>query len=383
MIYRGVKKYLINPSLGLLASIFYMLLFGITRDVSLSLIVSVIFSAVGDIVVRVYSRTVVCSLIFLTNFIALTITLILWFFIKDVGETNMFYIIVYEMILFTLLVITRLFKTQINVYLGRKKSSPSQKTFLSEYFEIAKLTQYLVTFHLFIVIMYRYVYENINIWESYDSLVYFGVPIIFASAIIIYHEVKMRNIVKHLRKEEWLPIVNQSGEVTGRVAKSISDKMKNRFMHPVIRVALVHEGEIYLQKRESDDTLDPDTYDHPFEKYMLFNHEINLAVRNSITRALNMQELPFNFLLKYVYENENTKRLIFLFVSRIESEEQLESIKILKGKFWTMKQIEDSFADEEIFSECFQLEYEYLKNTVLQPELLKKELSSTTNTSAN
>ena len=317
-------------------------------------------------------------MVFLLNFISLTLTLIIWSFLKDVGTTNMFYIIVYEMIFFTLMVVTRLMKSYISMYIGKKKSSPAQNTFLSEYFEIAKLIQYLVTFHLFIVIIYRYIYENINIWEDLDSIFYFVIPAIFAASIIIYEELKIRNISKHLRREEWLPIVNEAGEVTGRIARSVSSKMKNKFMHPVVRVALVHKGELYLQKRPSTDSLDPDTYDHPFEKYMLFNHEINLAVRNSITRALNMQELPFNFLLKYVYENSETKRLIFLFVSRVESEEQLQSIKMLKGKFWTMKQIEDSFNDDGVFCECFQLEYEYLKNTILQPELLKKELSSAT-----
>lgn len=378
MLFKGVKKYIINPSLGLLPSILYFIIFGITRDVPFSLTIAIILSAIGDISIRIYSKTVICSLVFLINFIAFMLVLLIWSFVKDVGLTNMFYIIIYEMIFFTLIVITRLLKSYINLYIGRKKASPAQNTFLSEYFEIAKLIQYFVTFHLFIVIIYRYVYENINIWEELDSVFYFIVPAIFASLIIIYEELKIRNISKHLRREEWLPIVNEAGEVTGRIAKSVSFKMKNKFMHPVVRVALVHEGELYLQKRSSEDSLDPDTYDHPFEKYMLFNHEINLAVRNSITRALNMRELPFNFLLKYVYENEETKRLIFLFVSRVENEEQLESIKMLKGKFWTMKQIEDSFSDEGVFSECFQLEYEYLKNTVLQPELLKKELASAT-----
>ncbi|HCO68643.1 MAG TPA: hypothetical protein DIT04_12920, partial [Dysgonomonas sp.] len=340
MFFKGVKKYIINPSLGLLPSILYFIVFGITRDVPFSLILSIIFAGIGDIFIRIYSRTIVCSLVFLINLIAFTSTLIIWLFMKNVGVTNMFYIIIYEMFLFLLLVLSRLFKAQINSYVGQKKSTPAQKTFLSEYFEIAGFIQYMITFHLFIVIIYRYIHENINIWEQLDSVFYFVVPVIFVSIIIAYEEIKMNNIAKHLRKEEWLPIVSESGEVTGRIARSVSSKMKNRFMHPVVRVALVHNGELYLQKRPSDDSLDPDTYDHPFEKYMLFNHEINIAVRNSITRALDMQELPFNFLLKYVYENEETKRLIFLFISRVENEEQLESLSLLKGKFWTMKQIE-------------------------------------------
>jgi hypothetical protein len=220
------------------------------------------------------------------------------------------------------------------------------------------------------------VYENVNTPQDWtDSIFYFVVPIAFMSAVIIYEEVKTRNIISRLKREEWLPIVNESGEVTGRIAKSVSLKMKNRFMHPIVRVALIHDNELYLQQRPTDDVLAPMAYDHPFEKYMLFNHEINIAVRNSISRLLGMQELPFNFLLKYVYENENTKRLVFLFLSQIENEEQLCSIRSLHGKFWTMKQIEESLSDDNVFSECFKLEYEYLRNTVLQPSVPLKKVS--------
>lgn len=377
MLFKGVKKYIINPSVGLLSSILYFIIFGITRDVPFSLIMAILFSLVGDVAIRLYSKTIICSVIFLINTVSFTLTLIIWYFLRDAGARNMIYIIFYEMTLFTSIVITRMLKPYIIMYIGRKKSGPVENTFLNEYFEIAQIIQYFVTFRLFVIIIYRFVYEDTSTWKNWDTIFYFITPCILASSIIIYEIVKTRNIAKRLELEEWLPIVNESGEVTGRIARSVSSKMKNKFMHPVVRVALVHKGKLYLQKRPSDDSPAPDTYDHPFEKYMLFNHEINVAVKNSISKHLGVQELPFSFLLKYVYENEDTKRLVLLFVSRIENEEQLESTKALRGKFWTMKQIEDSFGDDGVFSECFQLEYEYLKNTILHSELLKKEHSST------
>jgi len=372
MIAKGIKKYLVNPSLGLLISILYIILFVTTGDIPYSLIVCIILSGVADIILRLYAKASVCGLVFVLNLCAMTLTLILWALLRTAGLSDLLYLVIYEMIFISLLMIARLSKTYLNIYLGKKKSIV-QKTYLSEFFEIAKLSQYGLTVHLFTILIYRYIQSTEVLGSKLDLFFYIIMPIAILLMVIVYEQVKTRNIVKHLRREEWLPIVSESGEVTGRIAKSVSIKMKNRFLHPVVRVALVHNGEIYLQKRKADDMLDPSTYDHPFEKYMLFNHEINIAVRNSITRALNMQELPFSFLLKYVYENDKTKRLIFLFVSRVETEEQLKSLNLLKGKFWTMKQIEESFNDKDVFSECFQLEYEYLKNTVLQPEILKRE----------
>lgn len=371
MITKGVKKYLINPSLGLIIGILYIILFWTTNNVVYSLGISILFSILADVCLRLYTKASVCGLIFLLNSFALGLTLVIRLLTAPQDLPAIFFLAFYFIALTTFLTIARLSKTYISLYLGKKKSIV-QKTFLSEVFDIARLSQYILTPYIFILLIYSFKKPVKFLWEV-DLIMYCIAPISIFLFIIIYEEIKTRNIIKQLRKEEWLPIVNESGEVTGRIARSISSKMGNRFMHPVVRVALIHKGEIYLQKRSESDSLNPGSYDHPFEKYMLFNHEINIAVRNSISRSLNMQELPFNFLIKYVYENEDTKRLIFLFIARVETEEQLKSISLLNGKFWTAKQIEESFSDEKVFSECFQLEYEYLKNVVIQAELVKSE----------
>lgn len=374
MISKGAKKYLVNPSLGLLASILYIVLFTTTGNIGYSLIISVLFSGAFDIILRFYTKANACGLMFILNFISLFFTLILWYILHKTAIPALMYLVFFEITFVCLLFVTRLGKAYINMYLG-KKQSIIQKTYLGEFFDIAKLTQYGLTCHLFILILYQLSRINLESSPLADTIFYSIIPIAILAAIIIYEEIKTRNIVKQLRKEEWLPIVNESGEVTGRIAKSVSSQMKKRFMHPMVRIALIHNGEVYVQKRGNNSSIDPSAYDHPFEKLMLFNHEINISVRNSISRSLNMQELPFNFLLKYVFENQDVKRLVFLFVSRIENEEQLKSISLLDGKFWTTKQIEDSLTEDNIFSECFQLEYEYLKNTVIQADILKREVS--------
>jgi hypothetical protein len=193
------------------------------------------------------------------------------------------------------------------------------------------------------------------------------IPIIILLSIGIYQTLKVRAIVSKLKKEEWIPIVTEEGKVTGKICKNVSTNMKNRFMHPVIRVALISGTKVYLQERPLNEMLNPEKLDHPFEKYMLFNQEINLAARNCIQGMIgNELVLSLKFVLKYVFENENTKRLNFLFTARIEDEDSIKRTGKMKGKFWSIKQINKGFADE-IFSECFELEFEYLKNMILLP----------------
>ena len=181
---------------------------------------------------------------------------------------------------------------------------------------------------------------------------------------------RFRMLDRRLKDEEWLPVVSEQGDVQGKVAKSVSQNLKNKFLHPLVRVALIHDGKLYLKERDNSRLLDPGKLDYPFEKYMQYNHNLEEAIRNMIKKEVGAQELPVRFLLKYVFENENTKRLIFLYVSLIPTEDDFNALNLKGGKLWTTNQIEDNIGSS-VFSECFELEFEYLKNTVLMFDLPK------------
>lgn len=352
-----------NPCLGLTPFLVYIFLFNFLDNIEYALLLSLMAAVVGELIIKIITKTTRSGLMFLIAFASLTLTLIVWLLCNKYITNNNLYIILPEIFATVILIVIRLSRSYI-VHNFFKKESAIQKTFLNEFFEIAAFVQYFFTLHVFAALMYKYMKDSGVLTESTDVIIYSWVPVICMLMLIVYENYKITSVVKKLRKEEWLPIVNEKGEVTGRIAKTESMKMDNKFLHPVVRVALVHKGKLFLCPRNPDDMLDPGLLDHPFEKYMLFSHEINLAVRNSIVNTLG-KELPFKFLLKYTFENDKTKRLIFLFVSRIEDDSQLEIVNHLKGKFWSIKQIDDDFGDDSKFSECFQLEYEYLKNTVL------------------
>lgn len=257
-------------------------------------------------------------------------------------------------------------KTYMAAHFFRQKNL-IQKALLNEFYDSATFIQYGLTLHVFGIMLYRqFTVSSQNVHIS-EIIIFSIVPILIILLIGVYQVLKISNLVAKLRKEEWIPIVTEKGEVTGKIAKNVSINMKNKFLHPVVRVALISNSKVYLQERSLNDILNPGKLDYPFEKYMLFNHEINLAARNSIRKMVG-DEIDFSikFLLKYVFENEDTRRLVFLFTANIDDEDLIKRNGKMNGKFWTIKQLEDGFADE-IFSECFELEFEYLKNMVLVP----------------
>ncbi|MBK5721132.1 hypothetical protein JGH11_09655 [Dysgonomonas sp. Marseille-P4677] len=366
MLSKGIRKHVSNPVLGLLPFIVFVVFRMVGIPEGYALIAGFSFAILGEILTRIYYKTRLFSITFYISAISIGVTFVIWFFTYKYIRKPYTYVVLCEVLIITLFMILRLSRTYIVAHFFRQKN-PIQKVLMNEFYESAALIQYGLTLHVFGILLYRQFTIDDALANALDAIVFPIIPVLIILLVGGYKIYKISNLASRLRQEEWLPIVTEKGEVTGKIAKNVSFNMKNKFLHPVVRVALISDSKVYLQERSLDDILSPGKLDYPFEKYMLFNHEINLAARNSISHMIgNEVDFSIKFLLKYVFENEDTKRLIFLFIANVDDEDKIRREGKMRGKFWTVKQLEEGFADE-IFGECFELEFEYLKNMVLVP----------------
>jgi|AGTN01.3.fsa_nt_gi hypothetical protein len=349
-----IHKILRNPAFGLMSMLVFSVLIRYT-DSRIAGGIALALSLLGYFTVKKYSR-----LIYDVSIVTFLVSLLLSFTVfSQLPVLNRFVLV--EIIFVLVLILMRLSRGKIVMRLAKGRN-PMLKNYLKESFRVAFQTQYGLSIHLLMVLIF-YVAGGIEARFMNTPAILLVCQIVLV-AIMVMESARLYILDKKLYKEEWLPVVTEKGNVTGKVAKSITKALKNRFMHPVVRVALIYKGGIYLTKRDQSRLLNPGMLDHPFEKYMQFNDEIEQTVRNSILKENGSENIPLRFILKYTFENETTKRLIFLYVSDIEDEEIFNSLDLKDGKLWTESQIEDNMGTD-IFSECFELEFEYLKNTVL------------------
>lgn len=349
-----IHKILKNPAIGLMSFFIFSILVFYT-DSRIATGVALALSVIGYIAVKKYSR-----LIYEISIISFTIATIFSFTIfPQLPIYNRFLIV--EIIFLLSLVVMRLSRNKIVIRVAKGRNL-MLKNYLKESFRVAFHTQYGLSIHLLLILaIYLFEASHIHFVNSMVMVVVCQIIILF---IIFMETIRLYILDKKLFQEEWLPVVTEQGNVTGKVAKSITKNLKNRFMHPVVRLALIYKGSIYLQERDHERLLNPGKMDYPFEKYMQFNDKVEETLQNSIRKECSGIEIPLRFLLKYTFENEVTKRLVFLYVSVIEDEKMYNCLHLDGGKLWTPAQIEDNIGTE-IFAECFELEYEYLKNTVL------------------
>lgn len=366
MLNSDIKKYISNPVIGLLPFILYVILHAVLEETQYALGISLGFSIICDIILYYYFSSRIYNLVFYISTASLFLTLLFWIFAHTYITNPNIYLILCEFWVVIFFILLRVSKIYIVVRFYRKKNF-TEKALVNAFFHSATMIQYMFTVHLLLILIDRQLRFGMIGYKVPDSIIFIVLPILIIFSLGFLQVVKIKSIIAALKKEEWLPIVIEKGEVTGKIAKSVSMRMKNKFLHPVVRIALISNGKIFLQEREDNDILNPGKLDYPFEKYMLFNHDINVSARNSIIRMLGENSnIPYKFLLKYVFENNETKRLVFLFIAEINDEDSIKRQGKINGKFWTIKQIEGAFADD-IFSECFELEFEYIKNMVISP----------------
>lgn len=352
--FSNMQKILKNPAFGLLSMFIFSILILYT-DSRIATGIALALSVTGYIAVKKYSR-LIYDISIITFAIALLFSFTLF---PQLPSFNRFAIV--EIIFVISLIIMRLSRGKI-VSRVAKGRNVMLKNYLKESLRVAFQAQYGLSVHLLLVLAF-YLFEASEV-PFVNSAAMVLVCQLILLFIMIMETARLYILDRKLFQEEWLPVVTEKGDVTGKVAKSITKDLKNKFMHPVVRVALIYKGRIYLQVRGQDRLLNPGKLDYPFEKYMQFNDKVDETLRNSIKKECGGDDIPLRFLLKYTFENDTTKRLVFLYVSAIEDEKTFNSLRLQGGKLWTASQIEDNVGTE-IFSECFELEYEYLKNTIL------------------
>ena len=350
------SKFTQNSSLGLLPMLLFSLLV-MHIDIRIAITIGLVLSLIGFRVVNKHS-----GIIYKISLIAFAISLSLsLLFFEGLSCLRQFLIV--EIIFVLLLIAMRILRTKI-VFRLTKQANPNVKIYLGEAFRVAFLTQYGLSIHL-LVILFFYVFGVIPTYylvsEMIIKLLVFKIILL---TIIVMETTRLRILDKKLNKEEWLPIISEEGAVSGKIAKSVIKDMKSRYMHPVVRIALIYDGKLYLRERSMNYLLSPGKLDYPFEKYVLFEEVVDTALKKCIQKMCGNVEIPLRFLLKYEFENKDVKRLILLYVSEIEDEALFNSLNLSDGKLWTPSQIDDNMGTDT-FSECFELEYEYLKNMVL------------------
>lgn len=227
---------------------------------------------------------------------------------------------------------------------------------------ITRVAIFLLALHLLITTIYLLLFAHYRT-AGLDFLIIHVLLTLFIICQFVYEFIHFRLLRNKLKEEKWLPIINENGGVNGKIAESIAGTEGSKYMYPVVRVALTSQGRIFLGERPEDAIIDPKLLDHPFEANVYFQETLDDAVASAVESNKDLGLEP-RFMIKYTFQNENAKRLVYLYCINILDHSLLNELKLPDGKWWTSNQVKENL-QSGIFSELFEQEFDFLDSTVL------------------
>jgi len=188
------------------------------------------------------------------------------------------------------------------------------------------------------------------------------IPVFVFILSIVLGQIELR-ILRDVKAPEFVPVVTPQGEVIGKIDKNLADEYKNEHTHPIVRIAVVSHDMLFLSRRSSERVIDKGKIDIPLETYLLFKEDINDGVQRLLKETFpqTWQMLKPEFSIKYKFRNNETDRIIYLFILDLGTDDKiLCDTRFEAGKLWTFQQIEFNL-EHNYFSEMFENEYEHLK----------------------
>ncbi|MFZ4619528.1 MAG: NUDIX domain-containing protein [Bacteroidota bacterium] len=219
----------------------------------------------------------------------------------------------------------------------------------------AKILFYLFSFHTLLVIYSAFLMST-EAWAFISTILFY----LLFGVYFLYELVNNKIALRRFQKEEWLPLVDEKGMVTGKAPRSVVHKNKE-MLHPVVHLHVINERkELFLQKRSMTKAAEPGKWDTSVGGHVALGETVETALQREAEEELglkNVNIVPFGH---YVYRGANESELVFVFTVQYSGEMTIDKNEIDEGRFWTTSEIDRNIPNG-IFTPSLLIEYDLLR----------------------
>jgi isopentenyldiphosphate isomerase/intracellular septation protein A len=216
-----------------------------------------------------------------------------------------------------------------------------------------KILFFIFTFHTLLV-FYAAVFMSKEAWGFISTALFYILFGVYFGFEFIRARIKA-NKYKH---EEWLPLVDEGGNVTGKAPRSSCHSNKS-FLHPVVHLHVFQAGKIYLQKRPATKQIQPGKWDTAVGGHISVGENIEAALNREAFEELGIASFLPQLFARYKWESEIETELVFMFVAEYNGKISFNPSELDTGRFWTIKEIKENLG-KNVFTSNFELEFEML-----------------------
>ncbi|MEE4115580.1 MAG: NUDIX domain-containing protein [Marinilabiliaceae bacterium] len=156
--------------------------------------------------------------------------------------------------------------------------------------------------------------------------------------------------------EEWLPLCDEEGNISGKELRSVCHNGKSMLLHPVVHLHVFNgDGALFLQKRAMHKDVQPGRWDTAVGGHVDPGESIEEALLRESSEELGLEGFGYELLRKYTWESDVERELVHSFKCTIASQPVIDTSEVDEGRFWTVNEIKKSI-DKEIFTPNLQYE---------------------------
>jgi isopentenyldiphosphate isomerase len=167
---------------------------------------------------------------------------------------------------------------------------------------------------------------------------------------------------RQYKDEEWFPVVNIEGKVTGKAPRSVCHDGKSFLLHPVVHLHIFNKsGELYLQKRSMKKDTQPGKWDTAVGGHLGIGESVAQALVRETREELGLNGFTPKFLRCYVWESTRERELVNSFSTVTEKIPVINRDEIDEGRFWSLQEIRNDLG-KGIFTPNFEHEFRNFLN---------------------
>lgn len=189
-----------------------------------------------------------------------------------------------------------------------------------------------------------------------------GLFYILFGVYFLYEFLKRKRKQKQFSEEEWVPLVDNKGKITGQAPRS-QVHSGSKLLHPVVHMHVINRNKaILLQKRPAGKLIQPNKWDTAVGGHISAGETLEQALKKEAFEEIGLLNFSAQFQKVYKWESEVEAELVYLFITYGSKNFRVHSDEVAEARFWTRNQIENQLG-QGIFTPNFEYEFSLLKES--------------------
>ncbi len=164
---------------------------------------------------------------------------------------------------------------------------------------------------------------------------------------------------------EMLPVVEESGLVTGQASRENCHSLPQEFLHPVVHLHILDRfGNIYLQKRAPIKKLYPGLWDTAVGGHVIYGELLQEALYREAEEELALREFNPTYIETYLYEGDGFREITSVYAVIGQFSPIPQETEVSEGRWWSLADVQDAIG-KGILTPVFEYEFQKVKPKLL------------------